>query len=72
MGISDNLLSAFLHGVANIKENNEVFSEAIKDGDLQNIIEIIEDIDSSDDINELRKEFAEDGERYNDFKELRK
>lgn len=66
------MLSAFMCGMANLKENNEVLKEALIDRNLADVLEIIDDIDSSDDIDELRKEFIEDGDKYNDFKELKK
>lgn len=72
MSISDNLLSAFMCGVANMKENNELLKEALSDRVLSDVIELIDDIDSSDDIDELRNEFHEDGDKYTDFKELGK
>ena len=69
MGISNNLLSAFVRGVATFKEMKDVIDAVQTDDGLLDVLDIIEDIDQSDDINELRDEFNEPTDSFGDFNE---
>lgn len=67
MSISNNLLSAFIHGVATYKEMKEVIDAAIADDDLLEVMDIIDDIDSSGDIDDLKNEFNDAPDSFDDY-----
>lgn len=69
MSISNNLLSAFVRGVATFKEMKDVINSVQTDDGLLDVLDIIEDIDQSDDIDELRNEFNEPTDAFGDFNE---
>lgn len=69
MSISNNLLSAFVRGVATFKEMKDVIDAVQTDDGLLDVLDIIEDIDQSDDIDELRDEFNEPTDALGDFNE---
>ena len=69
MSISNNLLSAFVRGVATYKEMKDVIDAVQTDDGLLDVLDIIEDIDQSDEIDDIRDEFNEPIDSFDDFNE---
>lgn len=70
MSITNNLLAAFIQGVSSADEDRQVINEFAENDIFQDLLDIIDDIDSSDKIDALRNEFNENTDVYRDFKEL--
>lgn len=63
--INDNMLAAFSAGVSNPYENQLVMNELVCDEEFPDILLIIDEVDSIDSLDELRKDFHEIDDDYN-------
>ena len=70
MKISDNTLAAYMAGVSTVQEDKQVLNEIINNQYFSDLLDVMEDIDAIDGMDELRKEFNESADLYNDYKEI--
>ena len=70
MKISDNTLAAYMAGVSTILEDKQVLNEITNNQYFSDLLDVMEDIDAIDGMDELRKEFNESADLYNDYKEI--
>lgn len=70
MKISDNTLAAYMAGVSTVQEDKQVLNEIINNQYFSDLLDVMEDIDAIDGMDELRKEFNESVDLYNDYKEI--
>lgn len=70
MKISDNTLAAYMAGVSSVQEDKQVLNEIANNQYFSDLLDVIEDIDAIDGMDELRKEFNESVDLYNDYKEI--
>lgn len=69
MDINDNILSAFFAGNSTIDEDKLVLQEFSNNECFQDMFDIINEIDAMDNMDELRKEFNENSDQLQEFKE---
>lgn len=69
MKISDNTLAAYMAGVSTVQEDKQVLNEITNNQYFSDLLDVMEDIDAIDGMDELRKEFNESADLYNDYKE---
>lgn len=70
MKISDNTLAAYMAGVSTVQEDKQVLNEITNNQYFSDLLDVMEDIDAIDGMDELRKEFNESTDLYNDYKEI--
>lgn len=70
MKISDNTLAAYMAGVSTVQEDKQVLNEITNNQYFSDLLDVMEDIDAIDGMDELRKEFNESADLYNDYKEI--
>lgn len=70
MKISDNTLAAYMAGVSTVQEDKQVLNEITNNQYFSDLLDVMEDIDAIDGMDELRKEFDESTDLYNDYKEI--
>lgn len=70
MSITNNLLAAFIQGVSSADEDRQIINEFAENDIFQDLLDIIDDIDSSEKIDALRNEFNESADDYREFNEL--
>jgi len=70
MKISDNTLAAYMAGVSTVQEDKEILDEISNNKYFSDLLDVIEDIDAIDGMDELRSEFEESVDKYNDFNEI--
>ncbi len=70
MKISDNTLAAYMAGVSTVQEDKQVLNEIANNQYFSDLLDVMEDIDAIDGMDELRKEFDESTDLYNDYKEI--
>ncbi len=70
MKISDNTLAAYMAGVSTAQEDKEILDEISNNKYFSDLLDVIEDIDAMDGMDELRSEFEESVDKYNDFNEI--
>lgn len=70
MGLTNNLLAAFIQGVSSVEEDKQIINEFADNDIFQDLLDVIDDIDSSDNIDSLRNEFNEDIDNYKEFDEF--
>lgn len=70
MKISDNTLAAYMAGVSTVQEDKQVLNEIINNQYFSDLLDVMEDIDAIDGMDELRKEFNESADLYNDYNEI--
>lgn len=67
MDINDNTISAFMAGKSSIDEDRLLLAEFFNNEYLQDVFEIINEIDTIDNMDELRKEFNENHDISDNF-----
>ena len=70
MKISDNTLAAYMAGGSTVQEDKQVLNEITNNQYFSDLLDVMEDIDAIDGMDELRKEFNESADLYNDYKEI--
>lgn len=70
MKISDNTLAAYMAGVSTVQEDKQVLNEITNNQYFSDLLDVMEDIDAIDGMDELRNEFNESVDDYNEFKEI--
>lgn len=70
MKISDNTLAAYMAGVSTVQEDKQVLNEITNNQYFSDLLDVMEDIDAFDGMDELRKEFIESADLYNDYNEI--
>lgn len=70
MKISDNTLAAYMAGVSTVQEDKEILDEISNNKYFSDLLDVIEDIDAMDGMDELRNEFTESADLYNEYKEI--
>ena len=70
MKLSDNTLAAYMAGVSTVQEDKEILDEISNNKYFSDLLDVIEDIDAIDGMDELRSEFEESVDKYNDFNEI--
>lgn len=70
MKISDNTLAAYMAGVSTVQEDKQVLDEISNNQYFSDLLDVMNDIDAIDGMDELRNEFNESIDEYNDFKEI--
>ena len=70
MKISDNTLAAYMAGVSTVQGDKEILDEISNNKYFSDLLDVIEDIDAIDGMDELRSEFEESVDKYNDFNEI--
>jgi len=70
MKISDNTLAAYMAGVSTVQEDKQVLNEITNNQYFSDLLDVMEDIDAIDGMDELRSEFNESMDKYNEFKEI--
>lgn len=70
MNISDNTLAAYMAGVSTVQEDKLVLKEISANKYFSELLEVMKDIDAIDGMDELRNEFNESVDTFNDFKEI--
>ncbi len=70
MKISDNTLAAYMAGVSSVQEDKQVLNEIANNQYFSDLLDVMEDIDAIDGMDELRSEFNESMDKYNEFKEI--
>ncbi len=70
MKISDNTLAAYMAGVSTVREDKQVLNEITNNQYFSDLLDVMEGIDAIDGMDELRKEFDESTDLYNDYKEI--
>ena len=72
MSISNNILAAYFAGVSSKEEDKLVLNELAVNECFSDLLDIIEEVDSAEDIDALRNEFNEITDQFdtlNDFNE---
>ncbi|MBQ0142851.1 MAG: hypothetical protein KBT06_08660, partial [Prevotellaceae bacterium] len=64
-----NILSAFMTGNSTVDEDKIVLAEFSTNEHFQDMFDIINEIDAMDNMDELRKEFNENSDQFQDFNE---
>lgn len=70
MEISDNTLAAYMAGVSTVQEDKQVMDEIYSNMYFSDLLDVMEDIDAIDGMDELRNEFDESIDEYNDYDEI--
>lgn len=70
MEITDNILSAFFAGKTTIDEDRLILDNMSESEEFSDMIDIMSDIDSMDEIKEMRHEFNENSDRFQDLKDI--
>lgn len=70
MSISNNTLAAFNAGVSTKQEDKLVLNELSDNDNFSELLDIFDEVDSIEGLDELRDEFNETIDEYNDFKEI--
>lgn len=70
MSISNNTLAAFNAGVSTKQEDKLVLNELSDNDNFSELLDIFDEVDSIEGFDELRDEFNETIDEYNDFKEI--
>ena len=66
MSISNNILAAFVAGVSTKQEDELVMKESSNNEDFS---DLLDDVDAIDGMNELRNEFCENIDGWDEFKD---
>lgn len=67
MEITDNILSAYFAGKTTIDEDRLIIDSMSESEEFSDMIDIMSNIDSMDEIKEMRHEFNENSDRFRDF-----
>ena len=69
MSISNNILAAFVAGVSTKQEDELVMNEYYDNEDFSDLLDVLDDVDAIDGMNELRNEFCENIDGWEEFKD---
>ena len=69
MSISNNTLAAFVAGVSTKQEDELVMKESSNNEDFSDLLDVLDDVDAIDGMNELRNEFNENIDGWEEFKD---
>lgn len=69
MSISNNILVAFVAGVSTKQEDELVMKESSDNEDFSDLLDVLDNVDAIDGMNELRNEFCENIDGWDEFKD---
>lgn len=69
MSISNNILAAFVAGVSTKQEDELVMKEIPNNDNFSDLLDVLDDVDAIDGMNELRNEFCENIDGWDEFKD---
>lgn len=69
MSISDNVLAAFVSGISTKQEDELVLAEISENKEFSDLLDVIGEIDAIDGMDELRNEFEENIDGWEEFKD---
>ncbi len=69
MSISNNILAAFVAGVSTKQEDELVIKEFSDNEDFSDLLDVLDGVDAIDGMNELRNEFCENIDGWEEFKD---
>lgn len=69
MSISNNILAAFVDGVSTKQEDELVMKEFSNNEGFSDLLDVLDDVDAVDGMNELRNEFCESIDGWDEFKD---
>lgn len=67
MSISNNILAAFVAGVSTKQEDELVMKEFSNNEGFSDLLDVLDDVDAVDGMNELRNEFCESIDGWDEF-----
>ena len=70
MSISNNILAAFVAGVSTKQEDELVMKEFSENVEFSDLLDVLDDVDAIDGMNELRKEFCENIDGWEEFEDF--
>lgn len=69
MSISNNILAAFVAGVSTKQEDELIMKEFSENEDFSDLLDVLDEVDAIDGMNELRKEFSENIDGWEEFED---
>ena len=69
MSISNNILAAFVAGVSTKQEDELIMKEFSNNEGFSDLLDVLDDVDAVDGMNELRNEFCESIDGWDEFKD---
>lgn len=69
MSISNNILAAFVAGVSTKQEDELVIKEFSDNEDFSDLLDVLDGVDAIDGMKELRNEFCENIDGWEEFKD---
>lgn len=69
MSISNNILAAFVAGVSTKQEDELVMKKIPNNDNFSDLLDVLDDVDAIDGMNELRNEFCENIDGWDEFKD---
>ena len=69
MSISNNILAAFVAGVSTKQGDELVMKEFSNNEGFSDLLDVLDDVDAVDGMNELRNEFCESIDGWDEFKD---
>lgn len=69
MSISNNILAAFVAGVSTKQEDELVMKEIPNNDNFSDLLDVLDDVDAIDGMDELRSEFNENIDGWEEFKD---
>ena len=69
MSISNNILAAFVAGVSTKQEDELVMKESSNNEDFSDLLVVLDNVVAFDGMNELRNEFCENIDGWDEFKD---
>lgn len=70
MNISNNTLAAYLAGVSTVQEDKLVLDEIANNDSFSELMDVMDEVDAIDGMDELRNEFNETTDLFNEYKEI--
>lgn len=67
MSISNNTLAAFLAGTSTVQEDEAILKELSESKSFSELLDVLEEVDAIDGLDELRQEFNETSDNYNEL-----
>lgn len=67
MSISNNTLAAFLAGTSTVQEDKAILKELSESKSFSELLDVLEEVDAIDGLDELRQEFNETSDNYNEL-----
>lgn len=67
MSISNNTLAAFLAGTSTVQEDKAILKELSESKSFSELLDVLEEVDAIDGLDELRQEFNETCDNYNEL-----